>query len=321
MAQLAGTTDTYDLKGQREDLMNKIFMITPEDTPFMSNIGRNRGSAVRHEWQTDVLAAPDTSNAQIEGDEYVYADRSPTVRVGNIMQISRKPVNISRTLEVVDKAGRQSEVAYQVAKSGKELKKDMEAILLANQASVVGNNSTARKLGGFAAWLTTNVSRGASAVAGGYNTGTGLVAAYTPGTARAFTETILKTVQQSVFTSGGNPKIIMMAVGQKSVFSSFTGLAQTRLMPTGGGASQATIIGAADTYVGDFGTLTTVVNRVQQAGTAFLVDTTMVSLTTLRPIKADQPAQTGDSVKRMLIVEYTLTVNNEAAQAGIFDLT
>jgi hypothetical protein len=78
MAQLAGTTDTYDLKGQREDLMNKIFMITPEDTPFMSNIGRNRGMAVRHEWQTDVLAAPDTSNAQIEGDEYVYADRSPT---------------------------------------------------------------------------------------------------------------------------------------------------------------------------------------------------------------------------------------------------
>jgi hypothetical protein len=175
MAQLAGTTDTYDLKGQREDLMNKIFMITPEDTPFMSNIGRNRGSAVRHEWQTDVLAAPDTSNAQIEGDEYVYADRSPTVRVGNLMQISRKPVNISRTLEVVDKAGRQSEVAYQVAKAGKELKKDMEAILLANQASVVGNNSTARKLGGFAAWLTTNVSRGATAAAGGYNTGTGLV--------------------------------------------------------------------------------------------------------------------------------------------------
>jgi hypothetical protein len=321
MAQLAGTTDTYDLKGQREDLMNKIFMITPEDTPFMSNIGRNRGSAVRHEWQTDVLAAPDTSNAQIEGDEYVYADRSPTVRVGNLMQISRKPVNISRTLEVVDKAGRQSEVAYQVAKAGKELKKDMEAILLANQASVVGNNSTARKLGGFAAWLVTNVSRGASAVAGGYNVGTGLVVAYTPGTARAFTETILKTVQQAVYTAGGNPKIIMMAVGQKSVFSSFTGLAQTRLMPTGGGASQATIVGAADTYVGDFGTLTTVVNRVQQAGTAFLVDTSMVSLTTLRPIKADQPAQTGDALKRMLIVEYTLTVNNEAAQGGIFDLT
>jgi hypothetical protein len=170
----------------------------------------------------------------------------------------------------------------------------MEAILLANQASVVGNNSTARKLGGFAAWIVTNVSRGASAVAGGYNTGTGLVAAYTPGTGRAFTETILKTVQQAVFTSGGNPKIIMMAVGQKPVFSSFTGLAQTRLMPTGGGASQATIIGAADTYVGDFGTLTTVVNRVQQAGTAFLIDTSMVSLTTLRPIKADNPANTGD---------------------------
>ena len=321
MAQLAGTTDTYDIKGMREDLQNKIFMITPEDTPFMSNIRRNRGSAVRHEWQTDVLAAPDTANAQIEGDEYVYADRSPTVRVGNLMQISRKPVNISRTLEVVDKAGRASEVAYQVAKAGKELKKDMEAILLANQASVVGNNSTARKLGGFAAWIVTNVSRGGSAVAGGYNTGTGLVAAYTPGTGRAFTEALLKTVQQTTYASGGNPKILMLPVGQKSVFSSFTGLAQTRLMPTGGGASQATIIGAADTYVGDFGTLTTVVNRVQQAGTAFLIDTSMVSLTTLRPMKSDNPANTGDAEKRMLIVEYTLTVNNEAAQGAVLDLT
>jgi hypothetical protein len=141
MAQLAGTTDTYDMKGLREDLQNTIFMLTPEDTPFLSNIGRDKASATKHEWQTDTLAAPDTANAQIEGDEYVYADRAPTVRVGNFTQISRKPVLVAGTLEAVDKAGRASEIKYQSIKAGKELKKDQEAIILANQASVAGSNS------------------------------------------------------------------------------------------------------------------------------------------------------------------------------------
>src|SRR3954470_13693897 len=101
MAQLAGTTDTYDLKGLREDLQNTIFMLTPEDTPLISNIGRDKASATKHEWQTDALAAPDTANAQMQGDESVYAARTRTVRGGNSTQISRKPVLITGTLEAV----------------------------------------------------------------------------------------------------------------------------------------------------------------------------------------------------------------------------
>jgi hypothetical protein len=280
MAQLAGTTDTYDLKGLREDLQNTIFMLTPEDTPLISNIGRDKASATKHEWQTDVLAAPDTTNAQIEGDEYVYADRAPTVRVGNYTQISRKPVLITGTLEAVDKAGRASELKYQSIKAGKELKKDQEAILLSNQASVAGSNSVARKLGGLAAWLTSNVSRGSTGANGGYNAGTGLVVAATNGTQRALTEPLMKTVWQSAYVNGGNPRI-----------------------------------------AGDFGRLTTVVNRVQQARDAFLLDPSALKYVTLRPMFVDKPAKTGDAEKRMLVVEYTLRVDNEAAQAVIADLT
>lgn len=320
MAQLAGTTDTYDLKGLREDLQNRIFMLTPEDTPFMSNIGRGRAKSTRHEWQTDALAAPDTTNAQIEGDEYTYADRSPTVRVGNITQISRKPVLISGTAEAVEKAGRDSELAYQAAKAGTELKKDMEAILLSNQASVAGSNSVARKLGGFAAWLETNVSRGTGGANGGYNTTTGLVVAATNGTQRAFTETMLKSAQQSAFTEGGNPRIAMLPPAQKVVFSSFSGIAAIRTAVPNRN-NQATIIGAADTYVGDFGTLTTVVNRVQQTRDAFLIDPSRAALVTLRPMFVDRPAKTGDAEKRMMVVEYTLRVDNEAAHAVIADLS
>jgi hypothetical protein len=307
MAQLAGTTDSYDMKGLREDLQDKIFMLTPEDTPFMSNIGRGRAKSTRHEWQIDTLAAPDTANAQIEGDEYTYADRAATTRVGNLTQISRKPILISGTLEAVDKAGRDSELRYQATKAGAELKKDMEAILLANQASVAGSNSVARKLGGFAAWLTTNVSRGATGANGGYSVGTGLVVAATAGTNRTFTEALFKTVAQAVFTAGGNASMLMLPPAQKVVFSSFAGIAEVRMNVPG--RQQATIVGAADVYVGDFGTYTTVVNRV------------MIRLVTLRPMFVDKPAKTGDAEKRMMVCEYTLGVDNEAAHGVIADLT
>jgi hypothetical protein len=268
MAELSGTLDTYGVKGAREDLQNAIFMITPEDTPFISNIGRSRAKATKHEWQTDTLANPDTTNAQLEGDEYAYSTPAATVRVGNFTQISRKPVLVSRTLEAVDKAGRASELKYQSMKRGKELRKDMEAIVLSN---------------------------------------------------RAFTEAMLKTAQQAAYTAGGNPRIAMVPAAQKVAFSGFTGIAQIRKDITG--ARQATIIGGADVYVGDFGTITTVVNRVMDTHTAFLVDPKMVSLTTLRPMTLDKPAQTGDAIKRMMIVEYSLEVNNEAAHAVIADLT
>jgi hypothetical protein len=146
------------------------------------------------------------------------------------------------------------------------------------------------------------------------------VVAATNGTQRAFTETLMKTVWQSAYTNGGNPRIAMLPVGQKSVFSSFVGIAQIRTeTPTTG--TQATIIGGADTYVGDFGKLTTVVNRVQQARDAFLIDPSQLKYVTLRPMFVDKPAKTGDAEKRMLVVEYTLRVNNEAAQAVIADLT
>lgn len=319
MAQLAGTTDTTVIKGQREDLMDKIFMLTPEDTPFMSNIGRSTAKAIRHEWQVDALAAPDGTNAQIEGDEFVYAQASPTTRVGNLCQISRKTILISNTAEAVDKAGRRSEMTYQAMKRGKELKKDMEKILLSNQTAVVRTSSTAGKLGGFPAWLTSNVSRGAGAVNGGYNTGTNLPTAYTAGTPRAWTETMLKDAMQAAYVNGGNPRMLMVSPKQKRVFSTFTGIAQYR--KDVGSSNRVQIVGAADMYTSDFGSVSAVPNRVQQDADVFIIDPKMVKLSPLRRMQIVNPAQTGDAKKRVMITEYTLEVDNEAAHATISDLS
>lgn len=324
MTQVAGTQDTYVLKGQREDLQDAIYNISPSDTPFLSTIGRGKAKAVKHEWQTDALAAPDLNNAQLEGDEFSYTQRGGTVRVGNVCQISRKPVIVSGTAEAVDKAGRASEVKYQSLKAGKELKKDMEGIALSAQASNAGGSTsnggtnTARRLGGFAAWLASNVSRGAGGANGGFNSGTGQVVAPTAGTNRTWTETILKDVHQSAYASGGNPTVAMMPVPFKRQFSAFAGLAQQR-RDTGNKA--ATIVAAADIYVGDFGKLSAVPNRQMSGNRVLLIDPQMVKLRWLRAMNTVKPAQTGDATKRMLLTEWTIEVSNEAAHGTMEDLT
>jgi hypothetical protein len=314
------TYQTYTAIGQREDLSDVIYNISPTDTPFMSSIGKTTATARLHEWQTDSLAAVNTSNAAIEGAAASDATLSPTVRVGNRTQISTKTVKISGTLDSVNKAGRKSEKAYQLAKASSEIKRDMEAILLSNQIAADGNgSSTARVLGGLQAWLNSNTSNGA---AGGAAGSLGTTARVT-GTDRAFTSTLLNTVIQSAYTNGGSPSILFVTPAQKVVASTFAGIAtRYRDVPAG---QQAQIVNAADVYVSDFGIIQIVPNRfipnADNDDVAFLVDTEMAAVAYLRPFQTVEIAKTGDADVTQLLVEYTLEVKNEAAHGIIADLT
>jgi len=164
MSQTANTFDTFAAKGIRESLSNVIYNISPEETPFMSNIGRENVKNTYFEWQTDSLAAASTTNAQVEGDDVSsYDSTAATARIGNYTQVSRKTVLISGTLESVDKAGRRSELAYQLAKRSAELKRDMESIMLTNQAAAAGSagvSTALRKTGSLLAFLKTNTDKG-----------------------------------------------------------------------------------------------------------------------------------------------------------------
>ena len=73
------TFATYEAIGNREDLSDVIYRIDPTETPFMSGIARETATAVNHEWQTQALAAPNGSNAQLEGDDIVADAATPTV--------------------------------------------------------------------------------------------------------------------------------------------------------------------------------------------------------------------------------------------------
>ena len=292
------TYKTYDTIGIREDLANAIYDISPTTTPFMSTVGRSKSTNTYSEWQTDTLADVNLANAQVEGADAVSATLTPTTRVGNYTQISDKVIQVSTTDDKVDKAGRSTETAYQLSKASAELKRDMESILLSDQAQSAGTSSTARKLGGLASWLTTNVVDTAGA---------------------ALTEDMLKEAVLKAYTAGGSPDVLLVSPANKQVVSTFPGIAEQRFQAPGN--KPTTIVGTADLYMSDFGTLSVVPDRFLSDDISYVLDPSMASVSYLRPFKSQKLAKTGDNEKHLLNVEYTLKVNNEAAHAMMTDLT
>jgi len=296
MAIASNTFLTYDAKGIREDLSNVIYNISPEETPFVSNIGKGTLANTTFDWQTDALAAA-AANAQLEGDETSYSAVTATVRLQNYAQISRKSVIISGTEEKVNKAGRRSELAYQIAKKGAELKRDIEFSCLNNQAAVAGDSTTARTTASVQAFLKTNSNKA----------GDGTDPVYTTiptdprndGTQRAFSETILKDVIQQVWTEGGTPKMLMVGSFNKQAVSAFTGIAGQRFNVDG--AKPSTIVAAADIYVSDFGNVSVVANRFLRARDALVLDPEYASIDYLRPMQTMDMAKTGDADKRSML--------------------
>ena len=312
MAQPTNTFDTYDSVGEREDLSDVIYSIAPTDTPFLSSAAKTKATAVLHEWQTDALAAAASNNAVIEGDEAGLDASVATVRLSNSSQIMDKTVVITGTQESVDKAGRASEVAYQIAKRAKELKRDMEACITGNIAEVGGNSTTARKMGTLGAWTITNDNKASDGT-----TGAGIGnTARTDGTQRAFTEAQLKDVIKSVWNAGGDPSMVMCGPFNKQKLSGFTGNS-TRF----DAGADATLYTSVDVYASDFGQLQVVPNRFSRDRDAYVLDMEYWGIAFLRDFSMHELAKTGDSEKRQLLVEATLESRNEGASGLVADLT
>ena len=311
MAIIANTFQSYQSIGTREDLSNTIYNISPSDTPFMSMIGRGKASNTLHEWQTDAIDAV-AANARVEGDEYTYSAVTPTVRLNNQTQISSKTVIVAGTQMATNKAGRDSEMSYQLAKHSKGLKRDMESALTGKVARAAGNTSTARTLGGYETWPTSNVSRGGGSPAGsGAGSGAAPVDAATK---RDLTEALLKTVIQSCYTNGGEPTVLMVGPVNKGKVSAFTGRASARQM-----IDATKIQAAADLYSSDFGDFKVIPNRFSREQTAYVIDPEFWKVVYLRDFKQEEVAKTGDAIKRALLVEYTLQASNQASSGVIAD--
>ena len=326
MAQPTNTFDTYDSANAiREDLADVIYNIAPTETPFMSNASKGSATNTLHQWNTDGLS-PVAVNAQVEGDNVDGAALTDVERLTNYTQICHKAVTISGTDDAVNNAGMGKQMAYQMAKSGKEIKRDMEnAMVGIEQIKVAGNASTARKSASVGTWYGGNIigSGGATAAnnfakngsPSATATGNGATA-IAGGTNRTYTEDLLKAGLVKAFDLGGNPDTVLMTASHKQLASAFNGVA-TKYKD----ASDKVSIGTTDIYVSDFGEVAFVPDRFQNANRVDILQMDMWSVDFLRPFQTKDLAKTGDSDKKMMLAEWTLTAKNPNANYGIFNLT
>ena len=316
MAQPTNTFDSYDAKGIREDLQDVIYDISPSETPFYSSAAKVTAKNTYHEWQTDALRAS-SDNKHVEGDETVAEARTATSRLGNYTQIFKNAVTIPDTDTGLSKAGRASEMAYQVLRVAKEQKLDIEKALFANNARVAGNSSTARELAGAPAWLITNTSYGANE--GADPTGDGTDARTDETTAlTAFDQTKFDTVMQSIWVSGGRPDVVYLSAFQMNKALGFTGNNNQRSQVQAGDEK---VIKSLAVYVTPWGTVEFMPTRENRSRDVFIMQKDMWAVGVLRPTKNTELAKTGDATKRQVVTELTLVCKNEAANGGIFDNT
>ena len=297
--------------GNKEDISDVIYNVDPYDCPFLTSIDDAKADNKLHQWQTDVLAAASSTNYHLEGDAESADAQTATTVVSNTCQISKKIPRVSGSQQAISHYGREDEMAYLQLKAAKELRTDMETQLLANNAEVTGDTTTIRELGGIGAWLITNVDK-----ADDGTTGTGLGnTARTDGTARAFTESQLKSVLRKCWDSGGNPDVIMLGSFNKQQMSTFAGNG-TRYSENDGSLETA-----IDIYKSDFGQIDVLPNRFQRASDGLVLQKDLFAVAYLRRPHVEELAKTGDARIQAMRVEYTLECRNEAGSGIVADLT
>lgn len=323
MAVNANTNKSYDVKTIREDLQDAMISISPTETPFQSAIGRKSVTNTSFEWSEVDLAAP-AANRVLEG-EAAPGNDAPTnaVRLSQYTQISDKVVEVSDTNQKVNGVADAQTVAKQIAYKLKELKRDMEVMLLSNVAAVPGDATTARVTAGLPAFLRTNVDRGVGGASGTLSgTTSGYVnAAATDGTPRALTEAMLKSVIAQCWDNGAEPSIVLCgsAVKQK-ISSTFTGSA-TKFK----NVDDKKVVAAVDLYVSDFGELQIVPTRFLETRTVagrdvFVLDPNYARVAYLQTVQQKPLARTGHAERRLISTEYGLQIDSQKAHGVIADI-
>lgn len=323
--------DRFDLATEgdnaREQLTNVIYNMSPTEVPLQANIGRGNSNNTLKEWQIDALPAVDTGNAAIDGADFGADQSDPASRVGGFHQISIKYLNVSRRANIVNKAGRKSELAYQLAKQGKALRRDVEGIACLNQATLQGSSSVASLAPGLGAWIKTNTDRGVTGTDPALsNTTFGQpTTAAGDGTLRALSETSILNVIKDQYIQGGNPNMIMVGPTVKQRISNYMFGASARIATqyqdqgknNRGGVS---VVGAVDVYVSDYTVLDIVPNRFQRERDVWILDTEYWEISYLDGYRTETIAKIGDAERRHILVDWTLCAKEEAASGLVADV-
>ena len=311
MSVPSNSLQTYQSNNNAENVTEIVFNISPIDTPGLTLAKKTTAEATYTEWPIESLSAVDSANANVEGDDAsIDASTTPT-RVGNYCQLMDKTASVTTTQQAIRKYGVKNEMAKQMAKKAKELKRDMETTLFLNQARVVGDASTAQKMRSMGSWLTTNTSRGASGANGSAS------AAATDGTQRTFTESLFRALLVTAITNADDlPSVVMAGPANRANLSSQLSGNSTRFYELKDGELNASI----SVYRSDYGPLKLVMNRFQRARDMWFLNPDYLGIRTLEPMQTIDLARTGLTEKKQLWTNWTLEVSNEAAHAVLADL-
>lgn len=343
-------TGTSVNASEREDLANFISMISRDETPFMSSIGKAKATAVFHEWQTDELAAP-SSAAVAEGVSYATQAAAQgaeplRTRLGNYTQINSKTVTVTGTKRAVDQAGVADEYAYQLKKRGTELRRDVEFDMINSWNS--SNGSGVRKMGGYQAWVNDastalNVLATPSEYTAPTTAGAGTAGTFTTVTAADKTSLQLShidTVMQAIYENGGKATKLMVSPANRRVFSAKAQAAGSSTSNAGDGNVRRNVDAdgklrqSVEIYMSDFGDIMVVPNYVMGIAntgvsgldnaanfTALVYDPMWFSYASLRPMQEVDLGQLGDSIIGQIVEEGTLECRNPKGCGMIFGLS
>lgn len=323
MAQIAGTTDTFDSAALKESLDPVMRDLFPMDTYFISTIDRSSVTNTQHQWVFDTLAAA-AANKQLEGDDAAFTTLVTAQRVSNYTQISDKKILLSDTyIEGVDVVGT-NPMGRAVMKAMKELKRDMEFTCLGKQGSSAGATATARATGGAEAWIwgTGAAIPGNTVLPAANTTGTtpsyasAVVAGVTDGTTGiTVTLTDITSALELAWADGGEPEVLLASSVQKGDIDAMTSLA-TRMVDVGR-TEALPISNTANVISTSFGTVKVVLSRYIHRTTILALDMNQWALGVLRPTKVKDLAKTGDASKKLLVTEYTVIARNPNASAKL----
>lgn len=310
------------LKGNREDLIDKIFNTSPTETPVTSAMGRVTATTDFHEWQVDSLRSANAANKMIDGDDATASAQTATQRLGNYLQIFNDTIGVSRRANIVKKAGRAAELPYLKGKAMLQIKRDIEAMVLSStQVAVAATTSVAGQSGGLGVQCVSNPLHNGAGATAAWTSGAP-TAAVTAGTNRTFTKALLDTACQNIYTTSGQfAEMLVVSPAHKVLFSAFSGIAQNRL-EVKGKAQQGAVVAGADVYVSDFGAISVVPHYLLSGSdTAYVLNSDYLDLAFLDGFVTSPLAKTGDSDKVLITADCALSVRAPTAQAKITNLT
>ena len=327
-----------------EDVLQEIFDLTPVDGLFQNGISTRDSKNNSVEWVRESLAAANQDNARVEGSDSTSNDTVTGERLSNKHQIFAKTVKVSDRVEDSNTVGGKKELARQLVKRGKELRRDISAALVSENVAIEGDGSSvAGKLAGLGSWAGTvkngeaTTSRGITSSAdpvlsgdpGGYPT-----TAPVRGVKRALSKADVDSVIAALYNNGAESTVFRSVPSVTAAFSTFLfdATAQVATMQkdmtgkgnlAGGGESVAQ--GSVNVYVSNFASITLESDRYMAetadgTANAFIYQPDIFEVSYLHQPKLNDLARTGLAMNKEITADVSLVVETPEVLGVIADI-